>query len=125
MPEDLKDKFKYKAGQYLTLRETINGEDIRRSYSLCSSPIDNEWKVAVKQITDGKFSTYVNQFLKKDDILQVMKPMGRFGTAISEIPKNYIVFTAGSGSSVIEHRFLFLCTSISAPILNVITPTAS
>ena len=97
MPEDLKDKFKYKAGQYLTLRETINGEDIRRSYSLCSSPIDNEWKVAVKEIPDGKFSTHVNQFLKKDDTLQVMKPMGRFGTAISEIPKNYIVFTAGSG----------------------------
>ena len=97
IPEDLKDKFKYKAGQYLTLRETINGEDIRRSYSLCSSPIDNEWKVAVKEIPDGKFSTHVNQFLKKDDTLQVMKPMGRFGTAISEIPKNYIVFTAGSG----------------------------
>jgi len=97
IPEDLKDKFKYKAGQYLTLRETVNGEDIRRSYSLCSSPIDDEWKVAVKQIPDGKFSTHVNQFLKKDDTLQVMKPMGRFGTAISEIPKNYIVFTAGSG----------------------------
>ena len=97
IPEDLKNTFKYKAGQYLTLRETVNGEDIRRSYILCSSPIDDEWKVAVKQITDGKFSTYVNQFLKKDDILQVMKPMGRFGTAISEIPKNYIVFTAGSG----------------------------
>lgn len=97
IPEDLKGKFKYKAGQYLTLRETVNGEDIRRSYSLCSSPIDDEWKVAVKQIPDGKFSTYVNQFLKKDDTLQVMKPMGRFGTAISESPKNYIVFTAGSG----------------------------
>ena len=97
IPEDLKNTFKYKAGQYLTLRETVNGEDIRRSYSLCSSPIDDEWKVAVKQFADGKFSTYVNQFLKKDDILQVMKPMGRFGTAISEIPKNYIVFTAGSG----------------------------
>ena len=97
IPEDLKDKFKYKAGQYLTLRETLNGEDIRRSYSLCSSPIDDEWKVAVKQIPDGKFSTHVNQFLKKDDTLHVMKPMGRFGTAISEIPKNYIVFTAGSG----------------------------
>ncbi|MDG1327310.1 MAG: 2Fe-2S iron-sulfur cluster-binding protein [Flavobacteriaceae bacterium] len=97
IPEDLKDIFKYKAGQYLTLRETINGEDIRRSYSLCSSPIDNEWKVAVKQIPDGKFSTHVNQFLKKGDTLQVMKPMGRFGTTISEIPKNYIVFTAGSG----------------------------
>ncbi len=97
VPEDLKSVFKFKTGQYLTLRETINDEDIRRSYSLCSSPFDNEWKVAVKQIPEGKFSTYVNESLKKGDVLQVMKPMGRFGTAISETPKNYIVFTAGSG----------------------------
>ncbi len=97
IPEELKSVFKYKQGQYLTLRTTINDEDLRRSYSLCSSPIDNEWKVAVKQIPEGKFSTFVNQTLKKGDTLEVMKPMGRFGTAISETPKNYIVFTAGSG----------------------------
>ncbi len=97
IPEDLKSVFKFKPGQYLTLRETVNDEDIRRSYSLCSSPLDNEWKVAVKQIPEGKFSTFVNETLKKGDVLQVMKPMGRFGTAISETPKNYIVFTAGSG----------------------------
>ena len=97
IPEELKTVFKFKQGQYLTLRTTINDEDLRRSYSLCSSPIDNEWKVAVKQIPEGKFSTFVNQTLKKGDTLEVMKPMGRFGTAISETPKNYIVFTAGSG----------------------------
>jgi len=97
VPEDLTDVFKYKQGQYLTIRTTIDGEDLRRSYSLCSSPVDNEWKVAVKQISDGKFSTFVNDTLKKGDFLEVMKPMGRFGTAISETPKNYIVFTAGSG----------------------------
>ncbi len=97
IPEELKSVFKYKQGQYLTLRTTINDEDLRRSYSLCSSPIDNEWKVAVKQIPEGKFSTFVNQNLKKGDTLEVMKPMGRFGTPISETPKNYIFFTAGSG----------------------------
>jgi len=97
IPEELKSVFKYKQGQYLTLRTTINDEDLRRSYSLCSSPVDNEWKVAVKQIPEGKFSTFVNETLKKGDTLEVMKPMGRFGTAISETPKNYIVFTAGSG----------------------------
>jgi ring-1,2-phenylacetyl-CoA epoxidase subunit PaaE len=97
IPEDLKNVFKFKPGQYLTLRETVNDEDIRRSYSLCSSPLDNEWKVAVKQIPEGKFSAFVNETLKKGDVLQVMKPMGMFGTAISETPKNYIVFTAGSG----------------------------
>ncbi len=97
VPEELKSVFKYKQGQYLTLRTTIDDEDLRRSYSLCSSPIDDEWKVAVKQIPEGKFSTFVNQTLKKGDTLQVMKPMGRFGAAISETPKNYIFFTAGSG----------------------------
>jgi len=97
VPEELKSVFKYKAGQYLTLRTNINDEDLRRSYSLCSSPLDEEWKVAVKQIPEGKFSTFVNETLKKGDTLEVMKPMGRFGTAISETPKNYIVFTAGSG----------------------------
>ncbi len=97
IPEELTEVFKYKQGQYLTLRTVVNDEDIRRSYSLCSSPIENEWKVAVKQIPEGKFSTFVNQSLKKGDTLEVMKPMGRFGTAISETPKNYIVFVAGSG----------------------------
>ena len=97
VPEDLKKTFKFKPGQYLTLRDTVNDEDIRRSYSLCSSPLDHEWKVAVKKIPDGKFSTFVNETLKKGDVLKVMKPMGRFGIAISETPKNYIFFTAGSG----------------------------
>ena len=87
IPEELKEEFSFKQGQYLTLRTTINDEDIRRSYSLCSSPIDGEWKVAVKKIPEGKFSTFVNQTLKKGDTLQVMKPMGRFGTTISETPK--------------------------------------
>ena len=95
--EDLKKTFKFKPGQYLTLRDTIDDEDIRRSYSLCSSPLDHEWKVAVKKIPDGKFSTFVNETLKKGDVLKVMKPMGRFGIATSETPKNYIFFTAGSG----------------------------
>lgn len=97
IPEDLKNIFKYKQGQYLTLRSTINDEDLRRSYSLCSTMLDNEWKVAVKQIPNGKFSTYVNETLQKGDTLEVMKPMGRFGKPISETPKNYIAFTAGSG----------------------------
>ena len=64
IPSELTEEFQFKSGQYLTLRTTINDEDLRRSYSLCSSPNDNEWKVAVKQIPEGKFPTYVNQNLK-------------------------------------------------------------
>jgi ring-1,2-phenylacetyl-CoA epoxidase subunit PaaE len=79
VPEDLKNQFRFKQGQHLTLKADINGEDVRRSYSLCSSPIDKEWKVAVKEIPGGKFSTYVNQKLKKGDALEVMSPSGTFG----------------------------------------------
>ncbi|MDX1271390.1 MULTISPECIES: FAD-binding oxidoreductase, partial [Flavobacteriaceae] len=60
IPSDLQDVFKFRQGQHLTLKADINGEDVRRSYSLCSSPIDNQWRVAVKLIPGGKFSSFVN-----------------------------------------------------------------
>ena len=98
VPEDLKSDFKYHQGQHLTLKKDINGEDVRRSYSLCSSPVDDEWKVAVKQIFEGKFSTYVNQQLKANDIIEVMPPSGDFGVDIKEdIENTYLFFAAGSG----------------------------
>lgn len=97
IPSDLEEAFSFQQGQYLTLMSDINGEEIRRSYSLCSSTLDKQWKVAVKQIPEGKFSTFVNKDLKKGDTLQVMKPMGKFGVPISKTAKNYIVFVAGSG----------------------------
>ncbi|MFD0932582.1 2Fe-2S iron-sulfur cluster-binding protein [Psychroflexus salinarum] len=98
IPEDLKSDFMYHQGQHLTLKKDINGEDIRRSYSLCSSPVDDEWKVAVKQIFEGKFSTYVNQELKANDILEVMPPSGEFGVDVQQdTDKTYLFFAAGSG----------------------------
>lgn len=98
IPENLRDEFSYKQGQYLTLRKIINGEDVRRSYSLCSSPIDNQWKVAVKQIPGGVFSTFANTELKAGDMLQVMPPQGKFYVEIDpKGQKNYLAFAAGSG----------------------------
>ncbi|MBZ9651365.1 2Fe-2S iron-sulfur cluster-binding protein [Psychroflexus montanilacus] len=98
IPEDLKPDFIYHQGQHLTLKKDINGEDVRRSYSLCSSPVDDEWKVAVKQIFEGKFSTYVNQELKANDILEVMPPSGDFGVDVQQDnDKTYLFFAAGSG----------------------------
>lgn len=98
IPEDLKPDFIYHQGQHLTLKKDINGEDVRRSYSLCSSPVDDEWKVAVKQIFEGKFSTYVNQELKTNDILEVMPPSGDFGVDVQQdTDKTYLFFAAGSG----------------------------
>ena len=60
VPEELHQEFAFHQGQHLTLKADINDEDVRRSYSLCSSPIDKHWKVAVKKILGGKFSTFVN-----------------------------------------------------------------
>ena len=98
IPEHLYNDFKFIQGQHLTLKKEINGEDIRRSYSLCSSPYENLWKVAIKQIPGGAFSTYANTELKVGDELEVMVPSGSFYVDIdASTPKNYIAFAAGSG----------------------------
>ncbi|ANH60026.1 1,2-phenylacetyl-CoA epoxidase subunit PaaE [Dokdonia donghaensis] len=98
VPVDLYQDFSFNAGQHLTLKAIINGEDVRRSYSLCSSPLDQEWKVAVKQIPGGLFSTYVNEELQTGDTLEVMAPSGKFGVPVdTQKKKNYVAFAAGSG----------------------------
>ena len=100
--EELSDIFSYTQGQYLTLKAEINGEEVRRSYSLCSSPLDDTWQVAVKKIEDGRFSTYANEVLKPGDTIEVMPPNGRFFQPISERKKNYVAFAAGSGITPIH-----------------------
>ncbi|MCK5402176.1 MAG: phenylacetate-CoA oxygenase/reductase subunit PaaK [Flavobacteriaceae bacterium] len=98
IPNNLQKTFAFKQGQHLTLRKIINDEDVRRSYSLCSSPFDKQWKVAVKQIPGGVFSTFANTELRSGDSLDIMKPTGNFYVDVeSETSKNYIAFAAGSG----------------------------
>lgn len=98
VPDDLKEIFSFKAGQYLTLKSQINNEEVRRSYSLCSSPLDNEWKVGIKHIEDGKYSTYANHVLKVGGTIDVMPPNGSFTIDTDiENDRNYIAFAAGSG----------------------------
>ncbi len=98
VPENLVEAFSFRQGQHLTLKADINGEDTRRSYSLCSSPLDNEWQVAVKIIPGGKFSTYVNTELQAGDLLEIMEPSGMFGVETTpDEAKNYLFFAAGSG----------------------------
>ncbi|WP_395061638.1 1,2-phenylacetyl-CoA epoxidase subunit PaaE [Flavobacterium sp.] len=98
IPHELKQEFQYKQGQHLTLKSIIDGQDTRRSYSLCSSPNENTWKIAVKKINGGLFSTFVNDTLRKGDTIELMAPNGDFNVAInSDKSKNYIVFAAGSG----------------------------
>jgi ring-1,2-phenylacetyl-CoA epoxidase subunit PaaE len=100
IPDDLKDKFAYLQGQYLTLEKQFEEteEPVRRSYSLCSAPSENKWKVAVKEVHNGVFSNYVNKQLKKGDVLKVLPPDGRFFTKLNaEHKKQYVLFAAGSG----------------------------
>jgi ring-1,2-phenylacetyl-CoA epoxidase subunit PaaE len=98
IPEDKKEIFSFKQGQSLTMRAKINGEEARRTYSICSSPLDNEWRVAVKKVEGGLFSTFANEQLKKGDVLEVMEPVGKFYTELNPgHKKNYLAFAAGSG----------------------------
>jgi len=97
VPSEIREEFAFRQGQHLTLKADIDNEDIRRSYSLCSSPVENKWQVAVKWIPGGKFSTFVNEKLQQGDTLEIMAPSGNFGVAVSEEEKTYVAFAAGSG----------------------------
>ena len=98
IPAALQAQYAFQQGQYLTIKTTINGEEVRRSYSLCSSPLDNEWRIAIKKVDGGVFSTYANEVLKAGDTLDVMPPMGKFYTAIQpDQARQYVCFAAGSG----------------------------
>lgn len=98
VPAEKQADFSFKQGQYLTLKTAINGEEVRRSYSLCSGPLDNKWSVAIKQINGGLFSTFANQELKVGDELEVMPPSGDFYVEVDPAQsRNYIAFAAGSG----------------------------
>jgi len=98
IPAELQEEFQYKMGQHLTIKAIIGGEDVRRNYSLCSSPLDKEWRVAVKKLPGGKFSTYANDTLRKGEYLEIMPPAGHFYTELNpENKKNYVAFAAGSG----------------------------
>ncbi len=108
IPESLRSRFAFIPGQYLTFRTQIQGEEVRRSYSLCSSPSEGEWRVAVKKVDQGKFSQYIMDQARVGDTLEVMPPMGHF---ISKGPrpegKSYLAVAAGSGItpvlSILKH----------------------
>ena len=98
VPDALKQAFVFAPGQYLTLRTRIDGEEVRRSYSICSGVNDNDLRVAVKQIADGRFSSFANTSLAKGDRLDVMPPEGRFTAPVDPAhKKHYLMIAAGSG----------------------------
>ncbi|HWY12953.1 MAG TPA: FAD-binding oxidoreductase, partial [Bacteroidia bacterium] len=84
VPPTLQIPYQYKQGQYITLKMIINGEELRRSYSICTSPYtEKELRVAIKAVKDGRASTFINQKLKVGDVIEVMTPMGNFHTVLS------------------------------------------
>ena len=98
IPKELEKDFLFKQGQNITIKTNINGEEIRRSYSICSCPFDNELRIAVKKVYDGSFSTFANQKLKQGDVLDVLPPTGTFFTEVNiSNKKKYVFFAAGSG----------------------------
>lgn len=99
VPSNLQKDFEYIQGQHLTLKLMVNGKEVRRSYSLCSSPLIKEpLRVAVKRVKDGVGSNYINDNLKKGNVLEVMTPMGNFHTELKNTnKKHYVLFAGGSG----------------------------
>lgn len=95
IPEDLRDIFSFKAGQYITIKHLNGDKEIRRAYSICSSPKSGQLRVGVKKVDKGAFSEYANTTLKVGDTLQVMPPTGKF--VLEPNLKNYAAFAAGSG----------------------------
>jgi ring-1,2-phenylacetyl-CoA epoxidase subunit PaaE len=98
VPPELRDKFVFKPGQHLTLRAIIEGEDVRRSYSLCTTPAEQDWMVTVKRIGGGLFSNWVGERLKAGDTIEVMPPHGSFTTRFDpERARHVVAIAGGSG----------------------------
>ncbi|MCU0361563.1 MAG: 2Fe-2S iron-sulfur cluster-binding protein [Bacteroidia bacterium] len=98
VPPQQQPEYLFKMGQYITLKLTVNGEEIRRSYSLCTAPHEMELRVAVKEVQGGKGSVFINRNLKVGDTLEVMTPMGTFNTVLKGAnKKHYVLFAGGSG----------------------------
>ncbi len=98
VPKDLADAYKFDAGQHLTLRADIGGDDVRRCYSICSGVGEGDLRVAIKHVPDGVFSGYAHKTLQPGDRLQVMTPTGKFHVVPGPGDvKTYAAFAAGSG----------------------------
>jgi ring-1,2-phenylacetyl-CoA epoxidase subunit PaaE len=98
VPEELKPDYKFIAGQYINLKLTLDNQEIRRAYSICSAPESGELRIAVKAVKNGLFSQFANTRLKAGDVLEVGHPEGVFTfEPDAERQKNYAAFVAGSG----------------------------
>lgn len=100
VPPELADRFRFQPGQYLTLRTQLDGQDTRRSYSICSAPDENELRVAIKRLPGGRFSAWAHDTLVPGHTVEVMAPAGRFGPGPAPAPaapRHLLLVAAGSG----------------------------
>lgn len=98
IPPHLREEFAYQQGQNITIRTYLGETEVRRSYSICSSPLDGELRIAVKRVPGGLFSTFANEQLEKGQELDVLPPTGKFYTVLQAgNRKHYLAFAAGSG----------------------------
>jgi ring-1,2-phenylacetyl-CoA epoxidase subunit PaaE len=98
VPPELAEAFRFKAGQHLTLRAEVDGEDVRRNYSLCTAPDDGQLMVTVKRIAGGRFSNWIGDNLQPGDTIDVMPPVGSFTCDFApDLRRHYVGFAGGSG----------------------------
>lgn len=98
IPDELASEYRFVQGQHLNVRMRFDGEELRRSYSICAAPQDGELRVAIKKVPGGRFSAWAVEQLKPGDALDVMTPEGRFFTPLDPgQAKHYVAFAAGSG----------------------------
>lgn len=98
VPAPQQPEYLFKHGQYITLKMTIGGKEVRRSYSLCTAPYEKELRVAIKEVKDGLVSSHINQKLKVGEQIEVMTPMGAFTSPLAgNQKKSYVLFAGGSG----------------------------
>lgn len=98
VPQELQSAYQFIAGQYINLKLVLDGNEIRRAYSICSSPNSGELRIAIKSVKNGHFSKFANENLKVGDLLEVGQPEGKFTfEPNADRQKNYAAFVAGSG----------------------------
>ncbi|HZD90212.1 MAG TPA: 1,2-phenylacetyl-CoA epoxidase subunit PaaE [Pseudolabrys sp.] len=98
VPPELAGAYRFHPGQHITLRTQVNGHEVRRSYSICTTPDDGELRIAVKRVEGGLFSTLANEAIKTGDLIDVMTPQGRFGVMLDpDAERHYVAIAAGSG----------------------------
>jgi ring-1,2-phenylacetyl-CoA epoxidase subunit PaaE len=98
VPEELREVFSFTQGQYLTLRKDIDGQDLRRSYSICAGVDDGELRVGVRKVKGGVFSNWINASLQHGDFINVMAPQGRFFVTMQPaLRRHHLGIAGGSG----------------------------